>query len=60
MIKEFILEYEDGLKQIIFFGITFALFLVAALHALKMKRPQAEEYAKLAIKDENEEGGKHE
>ena len=55
MIKEFILEYEDGLKTMIFFGITFALFAVAAIHALKMKRSQTEQYAKLALQKEGEE-----
>ena len=55
MIKEFILEYEDGLKQIIFFSITFGLFALAVIHAMKIKRKEAEEYAMIVLKEEGEE-----
>lgn len=59
MIKEFILEYEDGLKQIVFFSITLVLFSVATIHALKMKRSLVKDYAKLALDEEGEKKDEH-
>ena len=49
MIKEFILEYEDGLKQIVFFSLTIGLFALATLHALKMKKSETKKLAQLAL-----------
>ena len=55
IVKEFALEHEDGLKAMLFFLITFALFLVAAVHAIYIKRSNADEMANLALESDTEQ-----
>lgn len=57
-VKEFALENGDTLVAIIFFALTMAIFIIAAIHTFKMKRSELDEIANLAIKpDTNKNNG---
>ncbi len=54
MIKEFMIQYEEMLRPLTFFIITAAVFILATVHTLKMKRSKLDEMANLALESDNE------
>lgn len=54
VIKEYMLEDPERLRQIIFFLITFFIFLFCLIHAFKMKKGKMEDIAKLALNEDSE------
>lgn len=54
MVKDFMIQYEEILRPLIFFVITAGVFILALVHTLKMKRSKIDEMANLALESDDE------
>lgn len=54
IIKDYMKEYEEVLRPLIFFVITSAIFIIATIHTYKMKRSKLDEMANLALNSDDE------
>ena len=54
VIKDYMLEDPERMTQIIFFLITFFIFLFCLIHAFKMKKNKMDEIAQIVLKDDSE------
>lgn len=53
-IKDFALENGSSVVAIIFFVITLAIFILAFIHIMKMKKSTLDEIANLALKPDTD------